>query len=135
MRRQVNGVIDPRVVPFRALRKVQVNIGAAYSQEGRQIAGEKARASADAFWAPKHELNLSVDRLDRASDEAMTSIADAIAKGRGAGRSFYSWAVVALEHAERMGRTVSASPRQSRANSLLTKGSGKWSALSYRARR
>ena len=54
---------------------------------------------------------LSVDRLDHASDKAMTAIADAVATGRGENRKFYGWAVLAVRHAEgMMNRAVHASP-------------------------
>jgi hypothetical protein len=56
------------------------------------------------------EVSLSVDRLGHASDEAMTAIGDRIAAGREGKRTFYGWAVLSVDSAERMGRTVRATP-------------------------
>ena len=52
--------------------------------------------------------SLSVDRLDHASDETMTEIADQTAGLRLA--NFYGWAVVTVEDASRDERTVRATP-------------------------
>ena len=52
--------------------------------------------------------SLSVDRLDQTSDTEMTEIGDQIA--RGLGRSFYGWATLPAEQAERLGRTLRLEP-------------------------
>lgn len=62
------------------------------------------------FHGAATEQSLSVDRLGHASDEAMTRISDAVAEGRGSGRSFYGWAVVSVWLAEQDGRSVRPSP-------------------------
>lgn len=56
------------------------------------------------------ESSLSVDRLGHASDEVMTAIGDKIAAGREGRRTFYGWAVLSVDSAERMGRTVRVTP-------------------------
>jgi hypothetical protein len=54
--------------------------------------------------------SLSVDRLGHASDDVMTAIGVRIAAGREGNRNFYGWAVVSVDSAERMGRTVRVTP-------------------------
>lgn len=54
---------------------------------------------------------LSVDRMDHTTPEEMAEIGDRVALGRGIGRSFYGWAIVAVEKAAQDGRTVVATPR------------------------
>jgi hypothetical protein len=62
------------------------------------------------FTGATGESSLSVDRLGHASDEVMTAIGDRIAAGREGKRTFYGWAVLSVDSAERMGRTVRVTP-------------------------
>ncbi len=71
---------------------------------------EQGKRVRDTFLEAEHRESLSVDRLDMASDECMTIIADAAAAGRGPDRKFYGWAVLTVADASANGRMVRASP-------------------------
>ncbi|WP_424947011.1 hypothetical protein [Candidatus Spongiihabitans sp.] len=63
------------------------------------------------FLNNKSPINISVFLLDIASNEMLTKIGDAMAKNRGAGRSFYGWAEVSVANASENGREVHYTPQ------------------------
>jgi hypothetical protein len=70
---------------------------------------KKARKQIRSYVFVDSEPTLSVDRLDLAPDIEVAAIADS---ERESGRTFYGWAVVSAEIAQRNGRAVVATPTE-----------------------
>ena len=85
------------------------NLGRDVFSSGQAKRARRGRVPVNVFLEKEREPKLSVDRLDLASPEEMTEIADRVAAARS--RTFYGWAVIAREIATSNGRTATASPQ------------------------
>ncbi len=72
---------------------------------------QKGHKAPSIFRIKDDSIEISVFLLGFTSNEMLTNIGDAMAKNRGAGRSFYGWAEVSVVNASENGREVHYTPQ------------------------
>ena len=90
---------------------VSENLGrSVFSSKARKRAIKKDTIDLKVFLEREEVNSLSVDRMDHATPRDMAVLVEARGRTRTSPRTFYGWAILAVENAEMNGKKMQATP-------------------------